>query len=65
MNRKLQWLSRALLLATFALPFAAMAKGGHGGGKHSVPECDPAAAGVIAAVVAGGGILLARRRRRA
>lgn len=31
---------------------------------RSVPEFDPAAAGVIGALVAGGGVLLARRRRR-
>ncbi|GAO03797.1 hypothetical protein [Anaeromyxobacter sp. PSR-1] len=33
-------------------------------GGISVPELDPAAAGVISALVVGGGVLLARRRRR-
>lgn len=63
---------RALLVATFALPVAAVAGNGNGnngngkgngGPRHSVPEFDPAAAGAIAAIVAGGGLLLARRRR--
>lgn len=43
-------------------------KAGAGAGPsssaRSVPEFDPAAAGVIGALVAGGGVLLARRRRR-
>jgi hypothetical protein len=32
--------------------------------RFSIPEFDPAAAGVIAALIAGGGIVLARRRTR-
>lgn len=36
---------------------------GKGGGARSVPEFDPAAAGVAAALLAGGGLLIARKRR--
>ncbi len=39
-------------------------KGGGHGGKVSVPEFDPTAAGAIAAVIAGGSVVLARRRKR-
>ena len=64
MNRQARSvLFKALLVATLALRLAAMAKDKDKGGKHHLPEFDPAAAGAIAAVIVGGGVLLARRRR--
>ena len=57
----------ALILAAMLLPGIAEARRGHGGhgpGRRSVPEFDPATAGIVAALVAGGGVLLARQRRR-
>lgn len=35
-----------------------------GGGRHSVPEFDPAAAGAIAALLASGALTIAHRRKR-
>ena len=61
----------AVFVAALSLCAPALADGweghgrGHGNGRWaSIPEFDPASAGVVAVVVAGGGVLLARRRKR-
>jgi LPXTG-motif cell wall-anchored protein len=59
-------LAVAVVVALAAAPGAAGAQTNQRGmgGRHRIPEFDPAAAGAIAALVAGGGVLLARRRKR-
>lgn len=62
-SKLLRILAVGLFLALFAVPALAQERRG-GRHRRSVPEFDPAAAGVVAALVAGGGVLLSRRKKK-
>jgi len=55
---------RVLLVTALLLGASAAEAQQRGRPRRSVPEFDPAAAGVVAALVAGGGVLLARRKKK-
>ncbi len=58
-------LGRALLLLALLAPGLAAARDARffGFRRRSVPEFDPAAAGIVAAIVSGGAVMLAKRKR--